>query len=79
MKNNTITNQKTNPMLDLFPISEFDKRAIDDFIESHNKNAHKGYKCIYSYSFTPMPLGFFGACKCEFCGEEQPFMSLLER
>lgn len=66
-----------NSVMDVFPISEFDKEGIREFQKSHDSESHPQFRNFYTYSFTPMPLGFFGVCKCEYCGEEYHFMSLF--
>lgn len=58
------------------PISENDKKNIQDFIIRHDKK-HLCNDGVYSYRFTPFPMGFFGECRCEICGASIPFLSFV--
>lgn len=73
---NTKTEKTENTVVDLFPISEYDKKEIREFQINHDNTAHPDFRDLYTYSFTPMPLGLLGSCKCEYCGQEHLFLSL---
>lgn len=67
-----------------FPITEEEQKAIDEWIEKHEKEKHsyttpfKRGGCIggsYTYIFTPTSIGTFGTIKCS-CGEEFCFSEI---
>lgn len=70
-----------------FPISEEEKRAIDEWKERHDKEVHglctlderlRAGGCIggrYQYVFTPTSIGISGVIRCH-CGTEYEFQEI---
>lgn len=77
-----------NDLMRGFPISEEEKKHIEEWKKKHDKEAHgittldqrlRAGGCIggrYTYNFVPTSIGVIGTIKCS-CGEEFEFQNDL--